>query len=171
MTRLSSPRPIRATDDCATFKCGEPSLDSWISVRALRNEQGGGSRTFVSVDHDADLVAGYYCLAASSLRHEDAGAALRRNMPNPIPIVLIGRLAVDERYRGHGLGGSLLRDAVLKSIEASRVIGARAILVHALSVSARRFYERWDFRLVPRSERSLYLLIGDAEATLAGLTS
>lgn len=158
------------SDACTTFNCGEPSLDSWLQLRALRNEQGGASRTFVSVDRDADLVAGYYCLAASSLRSEDVTAALRRNMPNPIPVVLIGRLAVDQRYQEHGLGRSLLQDAALKSIEASRLVGARAILVHALSEAAQRFYEKWDFRPVPHSERTLYLLMADAEATVANLT-
>lgn len=169
MVRLSRPRPIGAADSYSDFQCGEASLDRWIKVRALRNETGGASRTFVSLDLDADRVAGYYCLSASALKSEDAGAALRRNMPDPIPVVLIGRLAVDQQYQSVGLGASLLQDAALRSLEASRLIGAKAILVHALSDDAQRFYEHFGFVSVPGSVRTLYLLIADAERTLEEL--
>ncbi|WP_375399299.1 GNAT family N-acetyltransferase [uncultured Amnibacterium sp.] len=135
----------------------------------MKNETNGASRTFVSLDEDAGVVAGYYCLSAGSLQREDAPGAVRRNMPSPIPTVLIGRLAVDQRYRGVGLGASLLQDAALKSIEASRLIGARAILVDALSETAVRFYQRYDFTLMPDSRRALYLLIDDAEKTITSL--
>ena len=167
MPALTRPRPIDGADDYSDFQCGEFSLDQWIRARAVRNEQGGASRTFVSLDLEANRVAGYYCLSASALKSEDAAGALKRNMPNPIPVILVGRLAVDQRYKGAGLGASLLQDAVLKSLEASRLIGARAILVHALSEPAQRFYEHFGFALVPGSERTLYLLISDAERTLS----
>lgn len=166
MAALTRPRPIDRTDDYSDFQCGEFSLDHWIRARAVRNEQGGASRTFVSLDLDADRVAGYYCLSASALRGEDAAGALKRNMPNPIPVILIGRLAVDQRYTGAGLGTSLLQDAALRSLEASRLIGAWAILVRALSEDAQRFYEHFGFVLLPGSERTLYLLISDAERTV-----
>ena len=109
MTSLSRPRPISAGDDCATFDCGEPALDEWVRSRALKNEKTGASRTFVSVDTESGLVSGYYCLSASSLTHYEATSHLRRNMPEPIPVVLIGRLAVDTRFNGMGLGVSLLQ--------------------------------------------------------------
>ena len=101
--------------------------------RALKNDLTGASRTFVSVDSDTGLVAGYYCLSASSLAREEATSNLRRNMPDPIPVILIGRLAVDERFQGLGLGFSLLQEALRKGYEVSRVIGARAFVVHAIS--------------------------------------
>ena len=166
MVRLTRPRPIDADDDYSDFHCDEPSLDRWLTERAVRNERGGVSRTFVSLDLDTHTVAGYYCLAASALRSEDASAPLRRNTPNPIPVVLIGRLAVDQRYKGAGLGTSLLRDAALKSVEASRLLGARAILVHALSEQAQQFYEHFGFTLIPGSERTLFLFVTDAERTI-----
>ncbi|RKR74935.1 GNAT family N-acetyltransferase [Frondihabitans australicus] len=166
MTAFRRPRPVTAADDTSSFDCGNTSLTSWLQIRAIRNEKGGASRTFVSVDAESGDIAGYYCLAASSLRPDDAVGALRRNMPDPIPVILIGRAATDLRFRGLGLGASLLQDAVLKSIEASRLVGARAIIVHAVDDAAVAFYEHFGFALMPGSARCLYMLLADAEATL-----
>ena len=121
------------------------------------------------MDRDSGSVAGYYCLSASSLRSEDAAGALKRNMPDPIPIILIGRLAVDSGFGGMGLGASLLQDATAKSIEASRLVGARAVLVHALNETAESFYKKFGYTLVPNSARVMYLLMADAEATVVSL--
>lgn len=129
----------------------------------------GASRTFVSVESDSGLVAGYYCLSASSLAHDEATPRLRRNMPDPIPVILIGRLAVDERFTGSGLGASLIQDAVVKGVEASRLIGARALLVHAISESAENFYRKFGFALVPDSARVMCITMADAEATIGGM--
>lgn len=170
MRGFRSPRAIAADDPTASFECGERVLDDWLRGRALKNEQTGASRTFVSIDSETGLVAGFYCLAASSLALEDAAGRVRRNMPSPVPVILIGRLAVDARFVGRGLGASLLQDAVLKSVEASRILGARAIVVTAISDSAARFYERLGFASLPTSSgQYLYLLIADAEATVRSL--
>lgn len=167
MALIRRPRPITKHDDTSTFDCGKPSLTSWLQIRAIRNEAGGASRTFVSVDDETGRLAGYYCLAASSLRAGEASGALRRNMPDPIPVVLVGRLAVDSHFQGIGLGASLLQDALVKSIEASRLIGARAVIVYALDDEAVTFYERFGFSLIPETARCLFLLVADAEATVA----
>lgn len=170
MSTFRSPRALAPGDSFATFDCGEDSLNHWLRARALKNEITGASRTFVSVDAESGDVAGYYCLSASALAVEDAPGRLKRNMPNPIPIILIGRLAVGDRFKGHGLGASLLRDAVLKGIEASRILGARALVVDALNDDAERFYRKFGFELMPpESKRAMYLLVADAEATLAQL--
>lgn len=169
MSQFLRPRAIRPTDDCGTFNCGEQTLDQWLQNRAKRNELGGASRTFVTVDAERGVVVGYYCISASSLRQEDATGALRRNMPDPIPVILIGRLAVDSSVKGEGIGASLLREAVLKSFEVSQIIGARAILVHALSDAAVDFYTKFGFALVPDSKTARYLLMADAEATIRSL--
>lgn len=168
MSSFSRPRPITAADGTRTFDCGQSTSTAWLQIRAIRNEEGGASRTFVSIDRARDEVAGYYCLAASSLRPEEAAGAVRRNMPDPIPVVLIGRLAVSLDYQGQSLGVSLLQDAVVKSLEASRLIGARAIIVHAIDDAAVAFYARFGFTSVPKTKRSMYLLVADAERTLAG---
>lgn len=167
---LRSPRPLLASDDVSTFDCGAESLNDWLHSRALKNEMTGASRTFVSVDSETASIAGYYCLSASSVRLEDTPSKVRRNMPDPIPVILIGRLAVDWKFKGRGLGASLLQDAMLKGIEASRILGARAIIVDALDAGAESFYNKFGFTLMPSaSKRAMYLLVKDAEATIAKL--
>lgn len=162
-----SPRPLLPTDDTSAFDCGTQSLSEWLRTCALKNETTGASRTFVSIDSETDRVAGYYCLSASSLLLEDAPGSVRRNMPDPIPVILIGRLAVDQRFKGHGLGVSLLQHAVLKGLEASRIIGARAFIVDAIDDAAESFYRKFGFALMPpASKRAMYLLMKDAEATV-----
>ena len=113
------------------------------------------------------VVAGYYCLSASSLTREETTSSLRRNMPDPIPVILIGRLAVDKRFAGNGLGASLLQEAILKGIEVSQLVGARALVVHAISESAENFYRKFGFTLVPNTARVMYITMADAEATIA----
>ncbi|SDT07224.1 GNAT family N-acetyltransferase [Microterricola viridarii] len=169
MSSFARPRAIQPGDDYSSFDCGELTLDEWVRTRALKNEKTGASRTFVSIEAASGRVAGYYCLSASSLGHEEATSSLRRNMPSPIPVILIGRLAVDAEFRGLGLGVSLLQDAILKGIEASRIVGARALVVHAISASAEQFYLKFGFTLVPDSARVMFVTVADAEATIASL--
>lgn len=167
MSTFRRPRALTAEDDSSTFDCGEPSLNDWLRLRALKNETTGASRTFVSVD-EAGSVAGYYCLSASSLSREEVAGKVGRNMPMPIPVILIGRLAVDERFKGQGLGVSLLRDAIAKGIEAAHLVGARAFVVDALNESAEQFYAKFGFaHMPPTGRRAMYLLMTDAEATIA----
>jgi GNAT superfamily N-acetyltransferase len=147
------------------------ALDEWVRSRALKNEKTGASRTFVSVDRESWLVAGYYCLSASSLTHDEATSNLRRNMPEPIPVILIGRLAVDARFKGLGLGASLLQEVIRKGVEASRIIGARALVVDAISETAEQFYLKFGFTLAPDNERVMYITMAAAEATIADITS
>jgi GNAT superfamily N-acetyltransferase len=171
LSTFRSPRPLSAADVFVTFDCGEPALNEWLRSRALKNETTGASRTFVTVEAESGNVAGYYCLSAGSLALEDAPSRVKRNMPSPIPIILIGRLAVDERFTGRGLGASLLQHALLKGIEASRIVGARAFVVDALNDDAESFYRRFGFELMPpASKRAMFLLVADAEATIASVT-
>lgn len=165
------PRPIASPDDCAGFSSAEPSLNEWLARRALRNEKAGNSRTFVTIERSTGVVAGYYCLSSSSLIRDDAPREMRRNAPDPIPVILIGRLAVDTRFEGRGLGASLLQDAVLKGIQASRLIGAQAFIVHALSASAVSFSTRFGFELMPECERAMYLRVAAAEATVGAVAA
>ncbi|MDN4612947.1 GNAT family N-acetyltransferase [Leifsonia sp. F6_8S_P_1B] len=167
MSSYHGPRSLRAGDIISEFDCGHDGLNRWLRGWARHNEARGGSRTFVSVTKDTGRVAGYYCLAASSLVRKDAPAALSRNMPDPIPVVLIGRLAVDVRHAGNGLGSSLLEHAVLQSIRVADTIGMRAIIVHAKDDRAVGFYERFGFTPFPDgSTRVLYLRASDAVRTV-----
>jgi GNAT superfamily N-acetyltransferase len=140
---LSAPEPLAEHHQLADFVCDEASLERWLKQRALSNEYKGASRTFV-VCSEARVV-GYYCLSAGSVLHESVPGSLKRNMPEPIPVILVGRLAVHSRWQGNGIGSGLLKDAVLRAVNVSKEIGARALLCHAISQSAKHFYEHYDF--------------------------
>lgn len=169
MSEFKRPRAIQEADDGSSFTCDEPSLENWLRERAVRNEANGSSRTFVSIESESNVIAGYYCTSASALVHEEAPGVLRRNSPNPIPVILIGRLAVDNRFQGNGLGASLLQDAMVKGIQAAQLIGSRAFVVHAISERAASFYAKWGFQHIPHSEKAMYVLLPDAEETVRHL--
>jgi predicted N-acetyltransferase YhbS len=132
----------------------------------LPNESAGASRTFVTSPVGESIIAGYYSIAAGSVDHDSVTGRLRRNMPRPIPAVVLGRLAVDERYQGHGLGSSLVRDAVVRSVAAAAQIGIRAMLVHALNEKAAEFYERLGFTRFPSDSLTCAVPIKDLRRTL-----
>ena len=140
MSGYSLPRPIAEGDDTSDFDSGEPSLDEYLRRRALANHVQGASRCFVTC-RDGRVV-GYYALASASVQHGDVAGKVRRNMPDPVPVILLSRLAVDLKEQGAGLGKNLLRDAILRSIEASEIIGVRALLVQALPDDQRRTRHR-----------------------------
>jgi len=135
---LSAPTPLTEHHDLAAFDSGESSLDDWLKRRALANQVSGASRTFVVCeDH---RVAGYYALASGAVMAASVPGKFRRNMPDPIPVVLLGRLAIDCAWQGRGLGRGLVQDAALRVMQAADSIGIRGIVVHALSDDARKFY-------------------------------
>lgn len=142
------------------FHSGEESLDDWLRHRARHNEDEGGSRTFVIAV--GRRVVGYYSLAASSLLPAAATGRVRRNMPAPIPVILLGRLAIDRGWHGQGLGGDLSRDAVLRVTAAAETVGVRALLVHAISPAAKAFYERHGFKPSPIDAMTLMLTLSEA---------
>jgi GNAT superfamily N-acetyltransferase len=163
----SLPRPISESDDAATFDSGEPTLDDYLRTRALNNHVGGASRCFVTCQ-DGRIV-GYYALASGAVSHADWSGKFRRNMPSPIPVILLSRLAIDRKHQGCGLGENLLRDAIARSVQVAEHIGVRAILAHALHDEARRIYARYQFEPSPTDPLHPMLLIKDAKASVAGL--
>ncbi|MEV8213048.1 GNAT family N-acetyltransferase [Leifsonia sp. NPDC077715] len=170
MTEYEAPRALRAGDVVSEFFCGSPELDRWLRGWARHNDTNGASRTFISVASGTERVCGFYCLAAGSLIRAEAPGRLARNMPDPIPVVLMGRLAVDTRDAGRGLGASLLQHAVAQSVRVAQTIGMRAIVVHAKDDRAVAFYERFGFTRLPSGERTLYLRVADALASAASLS-
>ena len=137
--RLGAPQPLTARHLLDDFDCGEPSLDEWLKRRALANQLGGASRTFVAADPDGRVI-GYYALAAGAVSRNLATGSVRRNMPDPIPVLVLARLAVAGNAQGKQLGAALLQDAVNRAVSVSQNAGVRALLVHALDVKAKRFY-------------------------------
>jgi len=161
------PEKLRDDHDLSLFQCGEPALDGWLRRRALQNEESRASRTYV-VCTGLRVVA-YYALAVGAVAHASAPGRVRRNMPDPVPVMIIGRLAVDEEFHGHGLGQGLLRDAVLRTLQAAEIAGIRAILVHAISPDAQRFYERHGFARSPIDPMILMINLADVERELSDM--
>lgn len=153
---LYSPAPLILDHKVSSFACGEPALDEWLKRRALANQSSGASRTFVVVD-DEQQVMGYYALAAGAIAHSDATRSIRQNMPDPVPVMVLARLAVDARAQGCKLGGALLQDALQRCVLVSQNTGVRAMLVHALNDRARQFYEHYGFRASPTHLMTLML--------------
>ncbi|MFM8900394.1 MAG: GNAT family N-acetyltransferase [Burkholderiales bacterium] len=151
------PTPLTASHLTDTFDCGHPSLNSWLQKRAFGNAASGASRTYV-VCTDDQKVIGYYALAAGSIAAGAAPGALRRNMPDPLPVIVLGRLAVDNAHAGQGIGQGLLKDAVLRSLQAAQLIGARALLCHAVDEQAKAFYLKHGF--VESPSEPLTVLLG-----------
>lgn len=163
--RIRQPEPLSEAHDTSDFDCGEESLNNWLRKRALANQVEGASRTFVAAEDER--VVGYYALAASALSLREATGRLRRNMPDPVPVIVMGRLAVDLRSRGQRLGESLLRDATLRVLQAAQIIGIRGILVHALNENAAQFYGRNGFERSTFNPLMMMVKLSDVEAGLA----
>lgn len=161
---MKRPEPITADHVLAEFDCGRPVLDGWLVSRALRNEQEGGSRTYV-VSEDGKVI-GYYCLAAGSVLRRAAPGRIRRNMPNLIPVVLLGRLAVTRSHQGRGIARALVRDAVLRTLQAAEIAGIRALLVHSLDEDAAAFYRHLGFVESPIDPLVLMLPLAMARRAL-----
>ena len=147
------------------FDCGNATLNDGLRRRAAKNEAGGASRTFVVCDDQGDVI-GYYTLSAGAVAHEGAPGKVHRNMPDPIPIMVLGRLAVDHRWQGKDIGKGLLKDAVQRSIVVSQQVGVRALLVHAISEEAKRFYQRFGFRESPANSMTLMITLAEGRAAL-----
>lgn len=155
MGPITRPEPIGETHDTSRFRSGVAGLDTWLQSKARLNEAKGGARTYVACD--GERVVGFYSLAASSVERRRVPSRVGRSMPEPIPVILLGQLAVDRDYQGQGLGSDLLVDAAKRALSAAHVIGARAIVVQAIDEEAKAFYEWNGFR--PFSEREPLMLV------------
>jgi predicted N-acetyltransferase YhbS len=161
---MQPPQPIKPEHDLRDFDSGNLELDDWLRKRALKNEDSGASRTYV-VTVEQKVIA-YYCLANGSVVNTSAPSRVRRNMPDPIPVMVIGRLAVDYNWQSQGIGRGLVRDAVLRTLQAATIAGIRAILVHALNEQAKQFYEKCGFISSPVASMTLMVTIKDASSAL-----
>jgi GNAT superfamily N-acetyltransferase len=161
---ISPPGKLTAEHDISGFDSGEPALDDWLRRRALANEERGSSRTYVVCVQKK--VVGYYTLAVGAVAHTGAPGRVKRNMPDPVPVMVLGRLAVDKSFQGHSIGSALLRDAVLRTIQAAEIAGIRAIVVHAISESAKRFYEGYGFIASPIDPMTVMVTVAEARRML-----
>lgn len=153
---VSPPAPLAEHHELAEFDSGVPELDDWLRRRARANQAGGASRTFVVCE--GSRVIAYYALASGAVRTPEAPGRFKRNMPDPIPVAVLGRLAIDRTYQGRGIGRALVRDAGLRLLNAAEILGIRGVLVHAISDDARAFYEAVGF--LPSPSDPMMLMIG-----------
>lgn len=162
---LSAPEPLTRHHQIAAFDSGVTSLDDWLKRRAVQNQESGASRTFVTCEEKR--VVGFYALASGAVAPVSAHGRFRRNMPDPVPVVVLARLAVARTHQGQGLGRALFQDAARRVIYAAEAIGVRGLLVHALSEEAKAFYLRLGFEPSPLEPMTLMVTLGDLRASLA----
>ncbi len=156
---FTPPEPLVTHHLIADFSCGTTALDDWLKRRALNNQNSGSTRTLVAcVD---EQVVGYYTLASGAISSQSVQGSFRRNMPDPIPVVILARLAIDTSYQGQGLGRALFRDAALRVMQAADTIGIRGIIVHAISPQARDFYLALGFDASPLEPMTLMISLKD----------
>ena len=161
---LTPPAVLSADHELSGFGCGVESLDRWLRERAFQNHKSGASRTYVVCD--GARVMGYYALASGGLATMDATGKFRRNMPNPIPIAILGRLAVDQRLAGKGVGRALFRDAAVRVLSAAGVIGIRGLIVHAISAEATAFYQALGLSASPQDPLTMMVTLDELRAAL-----
>lgn len=159
MGKVTAPEPLSNSHEVADFYSSENVLDNWIKQRGLKNQFLGASRTFVVCEKNKKRVVGYYSLATGSVNHTEAMSHIRRNMPDPMPVIILARLAVDKTFHGKGLGADLLRDAVLRCHHVAENIGVRAIIVHALTENAKHFYLHHGFKASSTQDKILFLAL------------
>jgi GNAT superfamily N-acetyltransferase len=140
------------------FDCGQPDLNAWLIKYALQNQSASSAQTYVGLVNDS--VVGYYSLAVGQVEYSDASERLRKGLArHPVPIMLLARLAVHKEWQGKGVGRALLRDAILRTVQASEIAGIRALVVHAKDDAAKRYYEQFDFVPSPTDPLHLFVLL------------
>ncbi|AWB65537.1 GNAT family N-acetyltransferase [Saccharobesus litoralis] len=163
---ITAPRLLSEQHNLGYFNCGNRDLDEWLTKKAYKSQKRNHTKVYVVADENHQVI-GYYAIAMGSVRREDAISPLRRNSPNPIPMVVLARLGVHSDYQGYGIGAGLLKDCVLRSVHAMDVIGGAGILVHAIDASAKQFYQRFGFVESPFSPMTLMARICDIKVSIA----
>lgn len=163
--KLSPPQPLTEHHEIGDFHSGEASLDDWLRRRARANQVSGATRTYIVCAEER--IIGYFALASGAVTVESAAGRFRRNMPDPIPVVVLARLAVDRRWQGKGVGRALFHDAARRVTNAADAIGIRGIVVHAISLDAKKFYLALGFDPSPQDPMMLMVTLQDVRAALS----
>ena len=165
--QFGEPEPLRDEHDVANFESGEPSLDDWLTQRAIKSQSANTARTFIVTELENKRAIGYVSLASGSVRREQATRAFARNAPDPIPVAILARLAVDLEHQGIGLGTTLLIYSLKQVVTASKHVAIKAVVVNPISESATEFYKLNGFRAMPKDESTLHMTLAEIQATLA----
>lgn len=161
---LLNPVLLEKTHKRDKFDCGYESLNIFLQNYAIQNTKNNSSRTYVSICQTKDVIAGYYTLTYGSISHYEATEKVKKRMPNyPIPVMILARLAVSREYKKLGLGRGLLKDALLRTLQASNIAGLRAIIAHAKDITAKNFYLKYGFEESVLDQYHLMLRVQDIE--------
>jgi predicted N-acetyltransferase YhbS len=163
---VKPPAPLTPTHDLQNFDCGNAVMNDWLRKRAGANQESGATRTFVVCD-DENKVLGYYALAVGSCERDYAPSNLSRGMPDPIPMVILARLAIDRSCQRLGLGRHLIADAVMRTLHIAEQAGVRGLLVSAIDDAAAAYYQRLGFIPAKQSEAVLMLRLSAAKDVIA----
>ncbi len=160
MTESRRVEKLRPDHPIENFDCGREELNRYLHRFAWQNQQAGAAQTYLGFV--GDVVIGYYTLAVGHVTREEAPDRLTKGLArHPVPIMLLARLAVDRRWQGQGIGRALLKDAMLRTLQAADIAGIRAFAVHAKDDEARRFYLKFDFLPSPSDPMHLFVLLKD----------
>lgn len=162
MKKYQGPAPLNSSHTLDGFDCGDDALNEWLRHRALRNQREGSSRTWI-VTSQSQVVA-FYASSTAAITRVEATKRAARNQPDPLPAMLLGRLAVDQDHQGQGLAAALLKHFLLKALEVAELTGLRLVLVHAKNDQAASFYRHYQFEPSPIDDLTLIMLIKDIRA-------
>ena len=167
MRRVEKLRRDHLVED---FDCGREELNRYLLRFAWQNQQAGAAQTYVGIV--GEIIVGYHTLVVGQVTLEDAPERLTKGLAkHPVPIMLLARLAIDQRWQGQGIGKALLRDAMQRTLQAADIAGIRAFAVHAKDEVARRFYEHFDFVPSPTDPMHLFVLLKDVRRIIAASRS
>ena len=156
---------LSIADGVESFDCGHVALNEFLQRFALVNQRSNSSQTYASCN--AGQVAGFYSLAVGSVEPSHSAPRVIKGIPrHPVPVMILARLAIDQRYQRQGLGKALLKNALLRTVQAADIAGIRALLVHAKDEEARNWYRQWGFEESPTDAYHLFLLVKDIKALL-----
>ncbi len=158
MGKITRPELLTSKHNTDDFFSTNTTLDDWLKKRALKNQKSGASKAFVVCEH-AQAVIGYYALATGSIERNKAPGNFSRGMPEPIPVIILARLAVNKAHQNQHLGAALLKDAILRALSVADNVGIRGLLVHAISEEAKKFYSRYGFQESPIDPMTLMISI------------
>jgi GNAT superfamily N-acetyltransferase len=153
MVAVTPPRPLAEDDDRNLFDCGRESLNAWFRRHAWANQASGASRVNVIADTMSGRIVGYVTLSASQIERAFLPKSQQRNRPDPVPVMLLGQLAVDKDYQGQGHAVSLLLFALKAALRAAEMVGSMGVITHPLDDGVRGFYARWGFQDLPFDPR------------------
>jgi len=160
--RYESVRKITPEDSVASFDCGHPALNQFLQRFALVNQRANSAQTYVCCEHGTSTVVGFYSLVIGSVEPSVAASRVVKGLArHPVPVMILARLAIDMKHQNVGLGRALLKDALLRTVQAADIAGVRAMLVHAKDDAARNWYLHWGFEPSPTDPYHLFLLIKD----------